>query len=40
MKFNIYTLGCKVNTYETNVMSDLLKNRGYIEVFLHNPLFF
>lgn len=32
MKFNIYTLGCKVNTYETNVMSDLLKNRGYIEV--------
>ena len=32
MKFNIYTLGCKVNTYETNVMSDLLKNKGYIEV--------
>lgn len=32
MRFNIYTLGCKVNTYESNVMSDLLKNKGYIEV--------
>lgn len=32
MNFNIYTLGCKVNTYESNVMSDLLKNKGYIEV--------
>ena len=32
MKFNIYTLGCNVNTYESNVMSDLLKNKGYIEV--------
>ena len=32
MKFNIYTLGCKVNTYESSVMSDLLKNKGYIEV--------
>ena len=32
MKFNIYTLGCKVNTYESNVMSDKLKNAGYIEV--------
>lgn len=32
MKFNIYTLGCKVNTYESNVISDLLKNKGYIEV--------
>ena len=31
MKFKIYTLGCKVNTYETNVMSDILKNKGYIE---------
>jgi len=31
MKFIIYTLGCKVNTYETNVMSDLLKNKGYEE---------
>jgi len=31
MKFNIYTLGCKVNTYESNVMSDKLKNAGYIE---------
>ncbi len=32
MKFAIFTLGCKVNTYESNVMSDLLKKRGYIEV--------
>ena len=32
MRFNIYTLGCKVNTYESNVISDLLKNKGYIEV--------
>ena len=32
MTFNIYTLGCKVNTYESNVMSDLMKNKGYIEV--------
>lgn len=32
MKFYIYTLGCKVNTYESNVISDLLKNEGYQEV--------
>ena len=32
MKFKICTLGCKVNTYESNVMSDALKNKGYIEV--------
>ena len=32
MTFNIYTLGCKVNTYESNVMSDALKNAGYQEV--------
>lgn len=31
MKFYIYTLGCKVNTYESNVMNDLLLNAGYIE---------
>ncbi len=29
MTFNIYTLGCKVNTYESNVMSDKLINAGY-----------
>lgn len=29
MKFTIYTLGCKVNTYETNVMTDALINAGY-----------
>jgi threonylcarbamoyladenosine tRNA methylthiotransferase MtaB len=31
MKFYIYTLGCKVNTYESNVMHDLLINAGYLE---------
>jgi len=31
MKFYIYTLGCKVNTYESNVMRDKLLNSGYIE---------
>ena len=31
MKFMIQTLGCKVNTYESNVMKDLLINSGYIE---------
>lgn len=31
MKFKIITLGCKVNTYESNVMRDLLLNNGYIE---------
>lgn len=32
MKFYIYTLGCKVNTYESNVMRDNLLDVGYIEV--------
>jgi len=32
MKFYIYTLGCKVNTYESNVMRDLLLNDGYTEI--------
>lgn len=36
MKFKIYTLGCKVNTYESSVMSDLLKNKNYIEVDLED----
>lgn len=31
MKFKIITLGCKVNTYESNVMRDLLLNHGYVE---------
>lgn len=31
MKFIIYTLGCKVNTYESGVMRDLLIDHGYIE---------
>ncbi len=29
MTYNIYTLGCKVNEYESEVMEDLLKNAGY-----------
>ncbi len=32
MTFNIFTLGCKVNSYESNVMRDKLINKGYIEV--------
>ncbi len=31
MKYKIITLGCKVNTYESNVMDDLLKGCGYIK---------
>ncbi len=31
MKFIIETLGCKVNSYESNVMIDLLINNGFIE---------
>ncbi len=31
MKFYINTLGCKVNTYESNVIRDLFINKGYIE---------
>ena len=32
MKYEIRTLGCKVNTYESNVMSDLLDNAGFQKV--------
>lgn len=31
MKFYIYSLGCKVNSYESNVMKDKMKNSGFIE---------
>ena len=31
MTFKILTLGCKVNTYESNVMKDLLINNGFVE---------
>ena len=31
MKFKIITLGCKVNTYESNVIKDILENDGYKE---------
>lgn len=37
MTFHIYTLGCKVNSYESDVMGDDLKNHGYIEVPLTEP---
>ena len=32
MKFYIYTLGCKVNTYESNVIRDQLLNNNYKEI--------
>lgn len=32
MKFNIYTLGCKVNAYESNVMRESLLKEGFVEV--------
>ena len=32
MSFKILTLGCKVNTYESNVMRELLLKEGYSEV--------
>lgn len=32
MKFYIYTLGCKVNTYESSVMSEKLRQKGLIEI--------
>ncbi len=31
MKFYIYTLGCKVNTYESQVIHDMLINHNYVE---------
>ena len=31
MKFYIYNLGCKVNSYETNIMKEKLESAGYIE---------
>ena len=30
MKFYIYTLGCKVNTYESEMMKEKLLQNGYI----------
>ncbi|MBQ7141004.1 MAG: tRNA (N(6)-L-threonylcarbamoyladenosine(37)-C(2))-methylthiotransferase MtaB [Bacilli bacterium] len=32
MKFAIYTLGCKVNTYESEFMTHLFKSKGYKQV--------
>ena len=31
MIYKIITLGCKVNTYESNVIDDLMKNNGYVK---------
>lgn len=31
MKYKIYTLGCKVNEYESEVMASILENHGYIK---------
>ena len=31
MKYKIYTLGCKVNEYESEVMASILDNHGYIK---------
>ena len=31
MKYKIYTLGCKVNEYESEVMADMLENHGYVK---------
>lgn len=36
MTFAIETLGCKVNSYETNVMIDVLKSKGYTLVDFHD----
>ena len=32
MRFHIETLGCKVNTYESQYYAESLKKAGYIEV--------
>ena len=38
MRVGIYTLGCKVNTYESEFILDMFKNRGYtISSFSDNP---
>ena len=31
MKFKVYSLGCKVNSYECSALSSLLLSKGYIE---------
>lgn len=31
MTYKIYTLGCKVNEYESEVMEDILENNGYVK---------
>ena len=31
MRYKIFTLGCKVNEYESEVMESLLENHGYVK---------
>ena len=31
MKFYIYNLGCKVNSYESNIMKEDLEKNGYVK---------
>ena len=31
MKFYIYNLGCKVNSYESNIMKENLEANGYVQ---------
>ena len=37
MRFHIETLGCKVNTYESQYYAESLKKAGYIEVGKDDP---
>ena len=30
-RFNAWTLGCKVNQYETEALEELLKGEGYVK---------
>ncbi len=36
-RFTIYTLGCKVNQYESDSMEDILKNKGAVCVAFDEP---
>lgn len=37
MKFKVYSLGCKVNSYECSALSSLLLSKGYVEAKDDNP---
>ena len=30
MKFNVYTLGCKVNTYESEIIKEKMLSNGFV----------